>query len=294
MDSGGGGPYQPLRGVTITSRVDASGEPGFDMAVGGSRAQQLAWPTSFQVLRVVRTNSQEIRKERGDAGSSYGNLVEIRFRDPRTGRTVDVLSAHHDRINPSLQPGRTYPAGTILGNQGRTGSTTAPHFSLDFFDPGSKSASGETLRVRDYFRDEFERGGRFGNGIRPSGDRQAMTGKAMTGKATFYTGSGGSDGQLGGRTANGEVFTGKQMTAAVQWGLKGSHMNKWLIVEDTATGRKIRVWANDTGQMGGTKTRPADRVIDLSPVAFNRLYGSTTRGVGDVRIRIDPNQKGRP
>lgn len=289
MDSGGGGPYQPLRGVTITSRVDASGEPGFDMAVGGSRAQQLAWPTSFQVLRVVRTNSQEIRKERGDAGRSYGNLVEIRFRDPRTGRTVDVLSAHHDRINPSLQPGRTYPAGTILGNQGRTGSTTAPHFSLDFFDPGSKSASGETLRVRDYFRDEFERGGRFGNGIRTSGDRQAMTGKA-----TFYTGSGGSDGQLGGRTANGEVFTGKQMTAAVQWGLKGSHMNKWLIVEDPATGKKIRVWANDTGQMGGSKTRPADRVIDLSPVAFNRLYGSTARGVGDVRIRIDPNQRGRP
>jgi hypothetical protein len=288
MDSGGG-LYQPLRGVTITSRVDASGEPGFDMAVGSDRAQQLAWPTSFQVLRVVRTNSQEIRKERGDAGRSYGNLVEIRFRDPRTGRTVDVLSAHHDRINPSLQPGRTYPPGTILGNQGRTGSTTAPHFSLDFFDPGKKTASGETLRVRDYFRDEFARGGRFGNGGSPSGGRQAMTGKA-----TFYTGSGGSDGQLGGRTANGEVFTGKQMTAAVQWGLKDSHMNKWLIVEDPATGKKIRVWANDTGQMGGSKTRPADRVIDLSPVAFNRLYGSTARGVGDVRIRIDPNQKGRP
>jgi hypothetical protein len=193
MDSGGG-LYQPLRGVTITSRVDASGEPGFDMAVGSDRAQQLAWPTSFQVLRVVRTNSQEIRKERGDAGRSYGNLVEIRFRDPRTGRTVDVLSAHHDRINPSLQPGRTYPPGTILGNQGRTGSTTAPHFSLDFFDPGKKTASGETLRVRDYFRDEFARGGRFGNGGSPSGGRQAMTGKA-----TFYTGSGGSDGQLGGQ-----------------------------------------------------------------------------------------------
>jgi hypothetical protein len=136
---------------------------------------------------------------------------------------------------------------------------------------------------------EFRGGGGGGRGRGGGGGRGALAGKA-----TFYTGSGGSDGQLGGRTANGEVFTGKQMTAAVQWGLKGSHMNKWLIVEDTATGKTIRVWANDTGQMGGSKTRPADRVIDLSPAAFNRLYGSTTRGVGDVRIRIDPNQKGRP
>jgi hypothetical protein len=275
--------------VTITSRVDASGEPGFDMAVGSSRAQQLAWPTSFQVLRVVRTNSQEIRKERGDAGRSYGNLVEFRFRDPRTGRTVDVLSAHHDRINPSLQPGRTYPAGTILGNQGRTGSTTAPHFSLDFFDPGSKSASSQTLRVRDYFRDEFERGGRFGNGPQRSSSRGAMTGKA-----TYYTGSGGSDGVLGGRTANGEVYTGKGMTAAVQWSLKPKLMNKWLVVEDQNTGRRIRVWANDTGSMGGSERAPADRLIDLSPVAFKRLFGSLSAGVGNIRVFIDPIQRGRP
>jgi hypothetical protein len=277
--------------VTITSRVDASGEPGFDMAVGSSRSVQLSWPTQFTVLRVVRNNGREIRKERGDAGRSYGNLVEIRFRDPRTGRTVDVLSAHHDRINPALQVGRSYPAGTVLGNQGRTGSTTGASFSLDFFDPGRKTASGQTLQVRDWFRDEFERGGTFGN-RRGGGTATAPRG-ALTGKATYYTGSGGSDGVLGGRTANGEVFTGKGMTAAVQWSLKPKWMNKWLIVEDTRTGKRIRVWANDTGQMGGSETRPADRLIDLSPVAFRRLFGSLSAGVANIRVFVDPNQKGK-
>ena len=116
----------------------------------------------------------------------------------------------------------------------------------------------------------------------------------MTGKATYYTGSGGSDGVLGGKTANGETFTGRQMTAAVQWSLKPKLMNKWLIVEDVDTGRRIRVWANDTGQMGGSKQRPADRLIDLSPVAFTKLFGSTRRGVGNIRVMVDPNQRGKP
>jgi hypothetical protein len=282
--------------VTITSRVDASGEPGFDMAAAGGRAARLTWPVSFEVLRVVRNNGREIRKERGDAGRSYGNLVEIRFTDPFTGRKVDVLSAHHDQINPALRPGGRYPAGTFLGNQGRTGSTTGEHFSLDFFDPGSRRASPGTLLVRNRFRDEFERGGTFG-GPRATGGRGGWSMPArgaMTGKATYYTGSGGSDGVLGGKTANGEVFTGRQMTAAVQWSLKPKLMNKWLIVEDVGTGRRIRVWANDTGQMGGTTSRPADRLIDLSPVAFTKLFGSTSRGVGNIRVMVDPNQRGRP
>ncbi len=155
--------YTPLRGVQITSAVDASGEPGFDMVIeNGRRGARLAWPTSFEVLRVVRGSRGEFRREAGDPRRGYGNLVEIRFTDPNTGRTVDVLSAHHDNINPALQVGRRFPAGTWLGTQGRTGSTTGAHVSLDFFDPGAKTASGATLRVRDSFRDRFARGDRFG------------------------------------------------------------------------------------------------------------------------------------
>ena len=119
-------------------------------------------------------------------------------------------------------------------------------------------------------------------------------GGGLTGVATYYAGSGGSDGIIGGRTANGEIFTGNKMTAAVQWGLFDKYRSKWVRVEDLDTGRSIRVWVNDTGQMGGTETRPRDRVIDLSPKAFKSLYGSLSRGTGRIRLSVDPNQKGRP
>jgi len=155
--------YSPLQGVQITSAVDASGEPGFDMVIeGGRRGARLAWPTSFEVLRVVRGSRAEFRRDKGDPRRGYGNLVEIRFTDPTTGRKVDVLSAHHDEINPALQPGRRFGPGTWLGTQGRTGSTTGAHVSLDFFDPGAKTASGATLQIRNRFRDGFARGDRFG------------------------------------------------------------------------------------------------------------------------------------
>ena len=192
-----------------------------------------------------------------------------------------------DIASSQRTPGKNAAVGGVEGSQHLGGNAMDIHGSSIAWIRKNGARYGWV--VNDYPGShgghvEFRGGGGGGDGkVAP-----------LAGRATFYTGSGGSDGSLGGRTANGEVFTGNQMTAAVQWSLKGSHMNKWLIVEDTATGKKIRVWANDTGQMGGSKTRPADRVIDLSPVAFNRLYGSTARGVGDVRIRIDPNQKGRP
>ncbi len=139
----------------------------------GRRGARMTWPTSFQVLEVNR-NGKEIHKETGQPGRSYGNHVIIRFTDPVTGKRVDVLSSHHDQLNPSLRPGRNYPAGTFIGTQGRTGSTTGAHISLDFFDPDSNRASSSTLAIRNRFRDTFERGGTFG-GSRPrrGGGRQA-------------------------------------------------------------------------------------------------------------------------
>jgi hypothetical protein len=112
-------------------------------------------------------------------------------------------------------------------------------------------------------------------------------GGGMTGMATYYTGSGGSDGVAGGPTANGEIYDPNKMTAAVQWSLRGKYLNKWVKVEDLDTGRTVRVWVNDVGQMGGTRltvNQRDPRVIDLSPAAFRKLFGSTSRGVGRVRI----------
>jgi hypothetical protein len=287
-----GNGYTPIRNVIITSAIDPE-SPGFDMAIeGGRRGAAFRWPMAFKVVAVERNQRENNMERTGNRSDRfYGNNVTLRFRSPVDGKEYDVVSAHHDKLNPALRPGGRFPAGTFIGTQGRTGSTTGTHTSLDVYVAGTNRPA--PMRVRTHLRDGFAKGSDFGNS-RPGGGWSMPARGAMTGKATYYTGSGGSDGVLGGKTANGETFTGRQMTAAVQWSLKPKLMNKWLIVEDVGTGRRIRVWANDTGQMGGTTRKPADRLIDLSPVAFTKLFGSTSRGVGNIRVMVDPNQRGRP
>ena len=127
----------------------------------------------------------------------------------------------------------------------------------------------------------------FRGGGSPTPQVATRKGGGMTGLATYYNGSGGSDGVAGGPTANGEKYDPNGMTAAVQWSLRGKYMNKWVKVEDMDSGKTVRVWVNDVGQMGGTErsVNKADpRVIDLSPAAFRKLFGSTQRGVGRIRI----------
>jgi len=122
----------------------------------------------------------------------------------------------------------------------------------------------------------------------------SRTGGGMTGYTTYYTGGGGSDGVAGGPTANGERFDPRKLTAAVQWSLRDRYLNKWLVVEDLNTGKTIRVWANDVGQMGGTERavdRADPRIIDLSPAAFKALFGGLDAGKARIRIRIDRNQR---
>lgn len=122
----------------------------------------------------------------------------------------------------------------------------------------------------------------------------SRTGGGMTGYTTYYTGGGGSDGVAGGPTANGERFDPRKLTAAVQWSLRDRYLNKWLIVEDINTGKTVRVWANDVGQMGGTERavdRADPRIIDLSPAAFKALFGVLDAGKARIRIRIDRNQR---
>lgn len=167
---------------------------------------------------------------------------------------------------------------------------------------GDTTGRGVVYR-REFLRSIFEdRGAGTGRIMRIQGSPMATatpttrSGGGMTGLATYYTGRGGSDGVAGGPTANGERYNPEAMTAAVQWSLKPKYMNKWVIVEHLDTGKKVRVWVNDTGQMGGTE-RSVDqrqpRAIDLSPRAFQRLFGSTSAGVGRVRFYIDSSQRGR-
>jgi rare lipoprotein A (peptidoglycan hydrolase) len=110
----------------------------------------------------------------------------------------------------------------------------------------------------------------------------------------YYGGGGGQDGVAGGRTANGEIYNPKKMTAAVQWSLRGKLLNKWVLVEDAKTGKSIRVWVNDVGPLLGDEKRTGARHLDLSSAAFTKLAGSTKQGLARIRYKIDPNQSGRP
>jgi hypothetical protein len=110
----------------------------------------------------------------------------------------------------------------------------------------------------------------------------------------YYAGGGGQDGVAGGRTANGEIYNPKKMTVAVQWTLRGKLLNKWLLVQDSKSGKTVRVWANDVGPLVGDEKRTGARHLDLSSAAFTKLFGSTRQGLGRIKYKIDPNQSGRP
>ena len=111
---------------------------------------------------------------------------------------------------------------------------------------------------------------------------------------SYYAGGGGQDGVAGGKTANGERFDPSKMTAAVQWSLREKLLNKWVLVEDVKTGKSVRVWVNDVGPMLGDEKRPGARHLDIASAAFTKLFGSTRQGLGRIKYKVDPNQKGRP
>lgn len=229
----------------------------------------------------------------------YGNYVVIESIDPRNGRTVDVLYAHLPDGGINVRPGQKVSAGQIIGRQGGTGNVVSSDgtiASVDFLAP-RPAGSKDMTPYQDF--DGLRRwvAGRLqsGGGGAPVAAATTRAGGGMTGLATFYTGGGGQDGVAGGPTANGERYNPKAMTAAVQWSLRSKYLNKWLIVEDIETGKSVRVWANDVGQMGGSErsvNRQEPRVIDLSPAAFTKLFGSTSKGVGRIRVRIDQRQRG--
>lgn len=159
------GPLTPGRGisipgVTITSAIDTSGEPGFDFTIGGGkRGTPFPVPFKAQVLKVVGDQNWETRLETSKGGPrGYGNYVDVRSIDPETGRQFDVRLAHFDKVNSSLRPGMVVDPGTFIGTQGRTGSTTGAHVSADFYDPGKNTASQEILAIRNKIRDRLAKG----------------------------------------------------------------------------------------------------------------------------------------
>lgn len=149
----------PLKGVQITSAKDTSGEPGFDFVIeGGKRGAAFNAPFTAEVLKVVQDPREFNLEKNPNAPRGYGNRVELRVTDPATGKKHDLLIAHFDQVNPNLKPGQLVQPGTFIGTQGRTGSTTGAHISIDGFDPGSTATSPETLQFVYKIRDRLSKG----------------------------------------------------------------------------------------------------------------------------------------
>lgn len=96
----------------------------------------------------------------------------------------------------------------------------------------------------------------------------------QTGLATWY-----GDRLAGNKTASGEIFDPRRMTAAHRT-LK---LGTWIEVRRVDTGSTVRVRINDRGPFGKERTR----IIDLSRGAAEKI-GMVRDGVVRVELRVVP------
>lgn len=139
-------------GYQVTAPRD--GASGVDFVIeNGRRGAPYYFPVGGKVIKVVNDMNVEYRlDEDPNAPRDFGNYVEVQITIPELGnRVADVLIAHFDQVN-DLKPGDVIPANTLLGTQGRTGSTTGAHISFDCYVPGSTIPDSV---CRDWFRDNY-------------------------------------------------------------------------------------------------------------------------------------------
>lgn len=107
-------------------------EPGLDFVLPGGKNADVKWPTSFQVISLDPENKT----------GGFGNRAKIRTPDGK-----EMWVSHLSNFN-RLQPGQTYPAGTIIGKQGNTGKTygqTGIHLDLTMPKPGGGYYTAEQV-----------------------------------------------------------------------------------------------------------------------------------------------------
>ena len=141
-------------GIQITSANDASGEPGSDFVISnGQRGARFHFPYSSRVVAVENNSNWETNLESNPNGPrGYGNYVDLEVTLPN-GRTAEVRIAHLDDV-ANIRVGQSLPSNAFIGTQGRTGSTTGAHMSLDWYRPGSNSPD---LAARDWFLNNYLR-----------------------------------------------------------------------------------------------------------------------------------------
>jgi len=148
-------PFVPQK-IEVTNPNDTGGK-GFDFVIaGGKRGAPFTSPLSAEVLKISR-DPREFNLEKGATQRAYGNNVELRFTTPE-GKKFDGLFAHFDEVNPKLKVGTTISAGTFLGTQGRTGSTTGAHVSADIYSPGATTATSDIIALKNKVMRQMELG----------------------------------------------------------------------------------------------------------------------------------------
>lgn len=144
-------PGSPIQRTIVTqARDDSSRSVGSDFVIeGGKRGAKYLFPADATVLKVVTGKNEEFHREAGDTRRGYGNNVEVRIQTPYG--PADFLFAHFDKIG-DLKAGQKVKAGTFMGTQGRTGSTTGAHVSVDAFYPDSFEPNRQ---AREWFLKTF-------------------------------------------------------------------------------------------------------------------------------------------
>jgi hypothetical protein len=266
--------------VAITSAQDP-GEGGTDFAIpdrNGAYRENVPFyfPYRAQVLE-IRRDPRRIERTPTSPRSSGNNFI-IRTTLPN-GRTTDLLVAHFNDLNIDLKPGMWLAPGTYLGTQGRTGSTTGPHVSIDAYLPGTRTIDREAnlwLLQNTWSR--------LARGQQPVGvnaaPKKKPSGGGDFGVATYYN----RESAPNDRTANGDIFDDTALTAAVKPSLRAKYMGRRVKVTNPDTGKSIVVKVNDVM----AASNPGERLLDLTEGAFKQLFGSTGAGVSPIQIKLLP------
>jgi rare lipoprotein A len=208
--------------------------------------------------------------------SGYGNLVIIRHTDGKQS-----VYAHLSRINVSegeeIKEGERKVIGLTGGEAGSpgAGNSTGPHLHFEVKDGRGNRITGYNDGDA-YFRFGTVTGVRKRTPLQMSNLQVEPTGRELQGEISWY-----GPGFYGKKTANGETFTGNEMTAAHKTLPFGT------LVRVTWKGRSIVVRINDRGPF------IPGRVLDLSRAAAQALGMSGVANGAKIEI-VRPSTAANP
>ena len=208
--------------------------------------------------------------------SGYGNLVIVRHTDGKQS-----VYAHLSRINVSegeeIKEGERKVIGLTGGEAGApgAGNSTGPHLHFEVKDDRGNRITGYNDGDA-YFRFGTVTGVRKRTPLQMSNLQVEPTGRELQGEISWY-----GPGFYGNKTANGETYTGDEMTAAHKTLPFGT------LVRVTWKGRSIVVRINDRGPF------IPGRVLDLSRAAAQALGMSGVANGAKIEI-VKPSTAAKP